>query len=345
MAEQTQIETLVQPDPAPAEAPPPEPAARVPLRELEDGQRVRGVYAVRERELRRKRNGEPWLRLSVGDATGTAEAVCWEEAEAYYALCCSGSPVFVSGVFEISERWGAKIKLSSVREAEPHEYTAEDLAAESDVSPEQLEGELRELLATVQHPELRELLEVFFGEESETWQRFKVAPAAKTYHQAYRHGLLEHTLSVAQAVSAAANFFPGIDREVAVAGALLHDIGKCVAYNDDPLAIDLTDAGRLQGEIPLGYYTVRRAIEDLPGFDPHVAQCVLHIILSHHGSLEHGSPVVPATREAVLVHMIDNLGGRLGSFDRIEKQLPTGECWSGFDRALSGSAFFAQRAA
>ena len=82
---------------------------------------------------------------------------------------------------------------------------------------------------------------------------------------------------------------------------------------------------------------MRRAIEDLPGFDPHLAQCVLHIILSHHGSLEHGSPVVPATREAVLVHMIDNLGGRLGSFDRLERQLPAGEVWSGFDRALSGS--------
>ncbi|HEX6457051.1 MAG TPA: HD domain-containing protein [Solirubrobacterales bacterium] len=340
MSEQTQIETLAQPDPAPTET-----SVRVPLRELEDGQRVSGVYAVRERELRRKRNGDPWLRLSVGDATGTAEAVCWEEAEALYALCRPGSPVHVSGVFEVSERWGAKIKLTSVREAEPHEYEADDLAAGSEVSPAQLEGELRELLATVQSPQLRELLDRFFGPESETWQRFRDAPAAKTYHQAYRHGLLEHTLSVAQAVSAAANFFPGIDRDVAVTGALLHDIGKCVAYNDDPLAIDLTDAGRLQGEIPLGYYTVRRAIEDLPGFDPHLAQCVLHIILSHHGSLEHGSPVVPATREAVLVHMIDNLGGRLGSFDRLERQLPAGESWSGFDRALSGSAFFAQRAA
>jgi 3'-5' exoribonuclease len=340
MSEQTQLENLPSTGPVPTET-----AARIPLRELEDGQRVSGVYAVRERELRRKRNGEPWLRLSVGDATGTAEAVCWEEAETHYALCCSGSPVFVTGVFEISERWGAKIKLSALREAEPHEYVTEDLAAESEVSPELLESDLRELLATVQKPQLRELLEVFFGEESETWKRFRAAPAAKTYHQAYTHGLLEHTLSVAQAVSAAANFFPGIDRDVAVTGALLHDIGKCVAYNDDPLAIDLTDAGRLQGEIPLGYYTVRRAIEDLPGFDPALAQCVLHIILSHHGSLEHGSPVVPATREAVLVHMIDNLGGRLGSFDRIERQLPAGESWSGFDRALSGSAFFAQRAA
>jgi 3'-5' exoribonuclease len=340
MTEQTQIEAF-----AGVESAPPEPLGRIPLGELEDGQRVSGVYAVRERELRRKRNGDPWLRLSVGDATGSAEAVCWEEAETLYALCCTGSAVHVSGVFEVSERWGAKIKISSIRAAEPHEFETDDLATGSDVSLEQLEGELRELLETVQSPQLRQLLDHFFGPESETWQRFAVAPAAKTYHQAYRHGLLEHTLSVAQAVSAAANFFPGIDREVAVTGALLHDIGKCLAYNDDPLAIDLTDAGRLQGEIPLGYYKVRRAIEDLPGFDPHLAQCVLHIILSHHGSLEHGSPVVPATREAVLVHMIDNLGGRLGSFDRIEKQLPAGEVWSGFDRALSGSAFFAQRAA
>ena len=245
----------------------------------------------------------------------------------------------------MSERWGAKIKLAdAARGAEPHEYEAEDLAAESDVSVERLESDLRELLATVQEPQLRLLLDRFFAERSETWARFRDAPAAKVYHQAYRHGLLEHTLSVAQAVCAAANFFPGIDREVAVTGALLHDIGKTEAYNDDPLAIDLTDVGRLQGEIPLGYYLVRREIEEIPGFDPSLAQAVLHIILSHHGQLEHGSPVVPATREAVLVHMIDNLGGRLGSFDRLERQLPAGESWSSFDRALSGSAYFGQRA-
>jgi 3'-5' exoribonuclease len=323
----------------------PTPPERVALRDLEDGQRVRGVYAVRERELRRKRNGEPWLRLSVGDSSGAAEAVCWEDAEARYALCATGSPVFVTGVFETSERWGAKIKVAELREPEQHEYSAEELAPESQVSLELLEADLRSLLATIQDPQLRQLLDLFFGEGTETWARFRDAPAAKVYHQAYRHGLLEHTLSVAQAVSAAANFFPGIDREVAVSGALLHDIGKTEAYNDDPLAIDLTDRGRLQGEIPLGYYLVRRRIEDLPGFDPGLAQAVLHIILSHHGSLEHGSPVVPATREAVLVHMIDNLGGRLGSFDRLERQLPAGESWSGFDRALSGSAYFGQRAA
>jgi len=320
-------------------------AARVPLAELEDGQRVGGVYAVRERELRRKRNGEPWLRLLLGDASGGCEAVSWEDAEALYALAAPGTPLHVSGHFEVSDRWGSKIKLTGLREAAADEYRSADLAAESEVSFERLEADLRELLATVQDRQLRYLLDRFFGEDSEIWARFRDAPAAKTYHQAYRHGLLEHTVSVANAVSAAAGFFPGIDREVAVVGALLHDIGKTEAYNDDPLAIDLTDAGRLQGEIPLGYYKVRREIEEIQGFDPALAQAVLHIILAHHGSLEHGSPVVPATREAVLVHMIDNLGGRLGSFDRLERALPAGESWSGFDRALSGSAYFGQRAA
>jgi 3'-5' exoribonuclease len=331
MEEQTRLDGLV--------------SMRVALRDLEDGQRVAGVYAVRERELRRKRNGEPWLRLAVCDGSGSAEAVCWEDAEALYAVAAPGSAVFLTGIFEVSERWGAKIKLSGLRVAEEGEYDPADLAPESDVSLELLERDLRALLATIQEPQLLELLDRFFAPGSDAWARFSEAPAAKVYHQAYRHGLLEHTLSVAQAVSAAANFFPGIDRDVAVAGALLHDIGKTEAYNSDPLAIDLTDLGRLQGEIPLGYYLVRRQIEEIPGFDPDLAQCVLHIILSHHGSLEHGSPVVPATREAVLVHMIDNLGGRLGSFDRLERQLPAGEVWSGFDRALSGSAFFGQRAA
>ncbi len=90
---------------------------------------------------------------------------------------------------------------------------------------------------------------------------------------------------------------------------------------------------------------MRREIEELPGFPADTAQALLHIILSHHGQLEHGSPVVPCTREATLVHFVDNLGGRLGSFDRLEKSLSEGATWSNFDRALSGSAYFAQRAA
>jgi len=208
-----------------------------------------------------------------------------------------------------------------------------------------MEADFRDLIATVQAPHLRALLDAVFGADAPAWRAFRVAPAAKRYHQAYRHGLLEHTLSVAQAVSAASATFSGIDRDVAVCGALLHDVGKLEAYTGDELPIDLTDAGKLQGEIALGYYRVRRLIEDLPDFPGDAAAAVLHIILSHHGALEHGSPVVPCTREATLVHMMDNLGGRLGSFDRLEKELPDGSRWSAYDRALGGGAYFAARAA
>jgi 3'-5' exoribonuclease len=208
-----------------------------------------------------------------------------------------------------------------------------------------MEADLRELIATVQCRHLRALLDRVFAPGSETWERYRTAPAAKYFHQAYRHGLLEHSLSVAQGVSSMSATFPGIDRDVAVTGALLHDIGKLDAYTADPLAIDLTTLGRLHGEIALGYYRVRRAIEELPGFPERTAAALLHIILSHHGTREHGSPVVPCTREATLVHMIDNLGGRLGSFDRIEKELPASEPWLKSDRALPGGAWFADRAA
>jgi 3'-5' exoribonuclease len=322
-----------------------EPGARVSVRALVAGQEVQGVFGVRERDLRQKKNGDAWLRLVLCDSSGSVEAVSWDEAEARYALAEPGGAVHVKGIFETSERWGSKVKLAEIRLAEPQEYDAAELASSSHVPLDRLEQDLRQLLATIQDPQLGRLLERFFGERSERWARFREAPAAKVYHQAYRHGLLEHTISVAQAVSAASAYFPGIDRDVAVTGALLHDIGKTEAYNDDRMAIDLTDAGRLQGEIPLGYYLVRREIEEVPGFEPALAQAVLHIILSHHGALEHGSPVVPCTREAVLVHMIDNLGGKLGSFDRLERELPEGQQWSGFDRALEGSAYFGRRAA
>jgi 3'-5' exoribonuclease len=323
----------------------PQPGQNRLLRELSDGEQVAGAFVVRERERRQKRNGEDFLRVVLADKTGTVPAIAWDGVAECFECCAPGSIVIVSGSFAIHSQFGRQIKLAAVRPAGPGEYDPEQLAEGPLRSVELLETDLRALIDTVQNPSLRELLDRFFGAETQSWSRFREAPAAKHYHQAYAGGLLEHSLSVAQAVSAAANFFPGIDREIAVTGAILHDIGKTEAYNDDPLAIELTDDGRLEGEIPRGYYKVRREIETIDGFDPDLAQAILHIILSHHGQLEHGSPVVPATREATLVHSIDNLGGKLGSFDRLEKELADGESWSRFDRGIAGSAYFGSRAA
>jgi 3'-5' exoribonuclease len=304
------------------------------VRELTDGQEIDQVLLVRELDTA----FVDGLRLTLGDRTGTVPAVAWDAAAA--AACVPGSAVRVRGYYG-----GGQLRVQALRPAAPEEYEPGALLDGPRHGADQLTVELRDLVATVQNPHLRALLDHLLGPESETWQRFRAAPAAKRYHQAYRHGLLEHSVGVAQAVSAISSTFGPIDRDVAVTGALLHDIGKLDAYTADPLAIDMTDAGKLQGEIALGYYRVRRAIEDLPGFPEELAAAVLHIILSHHGTLEHGSPVVPCTREATLVHMIDNLGGKLGSFDRLEKELPEGTRWSGFDRALGGGAWFAGRAA
>ncbi|MFN8175034.1 MAG: HD domain-containing protein [Solirubrobacteraceae bacterium] len=320
----------------------PEPGA---IRDLRDGTHAILFAVVQSAETGTTRAGQPYLKLELSDRTGRLRARRWDCTPEEIAALRPGTVVKVGGAYSVHERWGPQLIVERVRVAADEEYDLTEMLDGPPRSAEQMETDLRELIETIQDGSLRALLDALIGPGSALWEGFRIAPAAKHYHQAYRHGLLEHCLTVAQGVSAMAATFPGIDRDVAVTGALLHDIGKLEAYTDDPLAIDLTDAGRLQGEIPLGYYVVRRAIEDLPGFPPDRAQAVLHIILSHHGALEHGSPVLPATREATLVHMIDNLGGRLGSFDRIEKGLADGEAWSGFDRALGGGAFFAGRAA
>ena len=316
------------------------------VNQLTDGQDVDLVLLVRDREIRTKRDGGEYLKLGLADRTGSVSA-----------LIMDGVPEMLRGLPGRRRASACRAATACTRATArssrcagcaPRSRTRSTSTRLCDGPPRsaaQMEADLREIIGTIHNPHLRALLDAIFGPHTRTWELFRTAPAAKRYHQAYRHGLLEHSLSVAQSVSAISANFPGIDREVAVTGALLHDIGKLDAYASTGIAIDLTDLGKLQGEIPLGYYRIRRLIEDLPDFPDQLAAAVLHIILSHHGMLEHGSPVVPCTREATLVHMIDNLGGKLGSFDRLEKELPQGSRWSGFDRALGGGAFFADRQA
>jgi 3'-5' exoribonuclease len=314
--------------------------SRMLVRDLRDGQDLDQVLLVRAAEIRQRREGGTVLRLSLGDRTGQVVAIAEEDAEALLGRCIPGRPVRVAGRYARHPRHGLQILVRALSEPLPGSFDPAVLVDGPPRSAGQMEADLRELVGTIQQPHLRALLERVLGEHTESWRHYRRAPAAKHYHQAYAHGLLEHSVSVAQAVHGIAAHFPGIDHDIAVTGALLHDIGKLEAYTADAASIDLTDAGRLQGEIPLGYYRIRREIEDLPGFPPDTAQAVLHIILSHHGALAHGSPVVPCTREATLVHHIDNLGGRLGSFDRLEKELPPGQSWTAYDRGIGASAYF-----
>lgn len=309
------------------------------LRELTDGTEFATALLVRSAEPRTTQDGRDYLRVRLADRSGVVSSVVRTPDDTDRELWTAGTVVWVQARFELHERYGAQLALEGWRAAQAHEYAPADLHAGPPHDVARMEAELRALVASVADPHLRTLLDAVFGEQTETWARFREAPAAKRIHQAYRHGLLEHTLGVAQGVSALAATFPGIDRDLAVTGALLHDVGKLDAYELDGEAIAMSDAGRLHGEIALGSFRVRDLLR-AGGAPAELAQAVLHLILSHHGSLEHGSPVVPATREATLVHMVDNLGGRLGSFDRLERELPLDAAWSAFDHALGASAHF-----
>jgi 3'-5' exoribonuclease len=313
------------------------------VRQFAEGTEISQPLLVREAQMRQRRDGAEFLRLKLGDRSGSVSTVIDDEIDAARKLCRPGEVVHVTATVTIHPRFGAELQIRELRAALRTEYVRGDLEDGPVRSAQRLEADLRELIATVQDPHLQRLLAAAFGEGTPTWASFRDAPAAKHYHQAYRHGLLEHSVTVAQAVGAISATFPGIDRDVAVTGALLHDIGKLDAYELQDGAIEMADLGRLYGEIPLGYYRIRRMIETLDGFPSELARALLHIILSHHGTLEHGSPVVPVTREATLVHMIDNLGGRLGSFDRLEKGLPSGEQWSAYDKGIGGGAYFGPR--
>ena len=313
--------------------------APTPVRDLQDGSAVEAVLLVRAIERRQKRDGAPYVRLTLADRSGSVAAVLWDADEAPTVEV--GDPVHVSGRFSEHPRYGGQVTVEALRRPRAEAIAWDELLDGPDRPISELCDDLESLVASVEDPHLSRLLFALLDPTSATGQAYRQAPAAKHNHHAYRGGLLEHSVGIAQLVSAAAVIFGHIDRDLAVCGALLHDIGKLEAYAGDHGCADLTDAGKLEGEIPLGYYRVRREIDSIPDFPRDLARALLHVILAHHGCLEYGSPVVPGTREAALVHAIDDLSGQLGAFDRLRKQTAPGERWSRYDRVLGGCAFLA----
>ena len=309
------------------------------IRDLEDGNAVDQVLLVRDSELRQTRTGADFMRLALADRTGVVIGLVWDDVENTYVTARRGDPVRVVGKFSQHPRYGPQLTLERLEV--PNEVDWDRLLDGPATPVAELERRLAALVGSLCDPHLVALMDALLGEGSQTGSRFRRAFAAQYNHHAYRSGLLEHSVQAAQLTAAATELLPGINRDLAVCGALLHDIGKLDAYSGDDIAATLTDAGKLIGEIPSGYFTVRRCIEDIPAFPPDLAQAVLHIILSHHGCLEHGSPVLPVTRVALLVHTMDKLSGDLGSFDRLERDTAKDDRWSRYDRALGRSVCLA----
>jgi 3'-5' exoribonuclease len=316
--------------------------ARCDINELESGQAVDGAYACSEKATATDRNGKAYMRLKLRDASGEVAAIHFDPSDDALGIC-AGDVVVVGGTYSVHPQYGAQVQVRRLRVAEDGEYDAADLVPVSPVGTAELAERLHALVDSVEEPHVRALLERAFDGTREPGATFAVAPAAVRNHHAYRHGLLEHSLVVAEAAAGVASRFDHVDRDLVVAGGLLHDIGKTLAYTSGGLAPQMTDAGRLHGEIVMGHDMVRDLIDEDPDFPPESALRLRHIIVSHHGMREKGSPVVPQIREAIIVHYCDDMTARISAIDDAEAATPAGERWSSRIFMIDAPAYLGPR--
>lgn len=318
------------------------PSARSAIADLQSGQAVDGAYTCSEKTTATDRNGKAYLRLKLRDASGEVAAIHFDPSDEALGVK-GGDVVIVGGTYSVHPQYGSQVQIRRLRLAEPDEYDPADLVPVSPVGAAELGERLHALVDSVEEPHLRALLERACDGSREPGATFLIAPAAVRNHHAYRYGLLEHSLVVAEAATGVASRFANVDRDLVAAGALLHDIGKTQAYTSDGMAPQMTDSGRLHGEIVVGHDMVRDLIGDVPGFPDELALRLRHIIVAHHGMREKGSPVVPQIREAVIVHYCDDMTARIAAIDDAEKATPSGERWSSRIFMIDAPAYLGDR--
>ncbi len=277
--------------------------------DLSDGQIVSSHFLVREKEMRTSaRTGSSWLHLELADRTGAISGKMWDNFSALASAFERGDVVHIRGRVKIYN--GQKeLTLEQIIPAAERDYDLADFLPHTKHDVEEMYARVRAAISAMKNPWLKQLL-ASVVEDPAIVPRLKRAPAAMTMHHAYLGGLLEHIVSLIGLASAVAAHYPELDADLLLAGVVLHDIGKIdeLHYERD---IGYTDEGRLLGHITMGAALVREKIEAIAGFPAPLAVLVEHLILSHHGSLEFGSPSLPQTREAIALHFLDDLDSKM----------------------------------
>lgn len=293
------------------------------IRDLKPGDEANGFFAVRKKELK-DYNGRLFLKLELGDATGRVDGVLWEDAAAAHGQLEPGSVVKVRGAVT-TYRDDLQISIQKIRPAKAEEFSLDEILPRSKFSREDLEKRFDEQIDRLKNLHLKKLLELFVADKK-IFDAYLNAPAGKLWHHNYVGGLVEHSLQMADLAQKVAPFYPLVDAELVVAGALLHDIGKVWQYQITGF-IDYATEGRLVGHINSGDHYVASLIEKIAGFPPELTLRLRHLIVSHQGALEQGSPVVPQTPEAFVLYALDELDSKMGALTRIwEKEKKPG--WS-----------------
>jgi 3'-5' exoribonuclease len=308
--------------------------------ELREGVDVTACFLVHEKQRRETKAGKPFLELVLGDASGTVAAMVWDDAERVDACVAADDVV---GVRARVGSYRDRLQLT-VGVAQPLEVGDDDLASFLPASPRdraEMARELDALVLSMEDAGLRALLERCVGRATPLGRAFRIHPAAKRNHHAYLGGLLEHSLSVAHAADLLAAHYrragAPLDRDLLVAAALLHDVGK-VRELSSSRTFGYTDEGQLLGHILLGLRLVEREAEQVADLAPERLLHLQHLVASHQGRLEWASPKVPMTLEALILHASDELDARMASAARVVGALEPGT-WSPFDRHLDRALY------
>lgn len=292
---------------------------------------VAACFAIQSLSVGRTRSDAPFLKLQLADCYGSVSARMWEGVEQVIDMLRPGMYVGIRGRLE---RYQEERQLR-VEEIAPLRVELDDLVLflpRSARPAEHMEAELADAIGSIGDVALRRLLESLLGRTTETGHAFRMAPAAKQNHHAYLGGLLEHTLSVVRVCDLLAGHYGrGLDRDLLIAGALLHDLGK-VREIGARAGFPYTDEGKLLGHILIGLQMVADAAAALPAL--HSARLLLlqHLIASHQGRYEWQSPREPRTLEAIVLHYADDLDAKLNQAGSLIAAVPVG--WTAYDRSM-----------
>lgn len=311
------------------------------VKDLQPSQAVRTHFIIREKVLREKKDGTFFLTFELADKTGAVPAVLWDRAAEVNSAVKRDDVVSVTGTANVYQD-RLQLTLSAVRKLEEDKVDPFDYLPVTPRSVEEMKGRLQAFPAKLSNPHLSRLIALIL-EDPELSARFFRAPAATRIHQPYLGGLLEHTLNVVRICDRLKDIYPQIDADLLLAGAILHDVGKIDEYEYER-TIGITDQGRLLGHLVLGFNLVDQRARQIEGFPEELRLKLGHIILSHHGELEWGSPKVPMLLEAIVLHHADNLDAKVDIFRRAVESVkdPTAR-WSEYQRELSRFIFLGNR--
>ncbi len=302
------------------------------VNELQLGPLASATFLVQSKEVRQKRTGEPFLSLSLSDRTGDIEAKMWDGVAGVAETFDRDDFVQVKGQIQLFQN-RPQITIHKLIRIDEAGVDFADFFPASTRDPEEMFAELRTVIAGIGNPHLQALLTAIFADE-EIARGFRTAPAAKIVHHAYLGGLIEHVLSLCHLARFAASHYPGVDLDLLLAGVILHDLGK-IRELSYARAFSYTDQGQLLGHMMIALRIIAEKAAQTPDFPPRLRDLLEHMIISHHGELEFGSPKIPLFREALLLHFLDNLDSKM-ELTRVllEKDRLTEGSWTPYNSAL-----------